>query len=105
LYADWEKATSSGSERKKKRYEEFFPALSAGMAKLNSYYQRSADSDAHIMAMGTLLDTALIRLANHRPAVLDPSKKMSYFRKHWPSNLVSDVEDTVQTRVRPLLTL
>ena len=32
--------------------------------------------------------------------VLDPSKKMSYFRKHWPSNLVSDVEEVVQNRVR-----
>ena len=33
----------------------FVPALSAGMDKLNSYYQQSAESDAHIMAMGDTL--------------------------------------------------
>ena len=31
--------------------------------------------------------------------VLDPSKKMSYFCKHWPSNLVLDIEQVVQNRV------
>jgi hypothetical protein len=46
LYASWEKAAS------KERYQHFIPALTAGMAKLDSYYQRSAESDAHIMAMG-----------------------------------------------------
>ena len=34
--------------------------------------------------------------------VLDPTKKMSYFRKHWPSDLVSNVEDVVQSRVSHL---
>lgn len=46
LYTSWEKAAA------KARYESFGPALSAGMAKLNTYYERSAASDAHIMAMG-----------------------------------------------------
>ena len=31
--------------------------------------------------------------------VLNPTKKMTYFCGHWPSNLVSDVEDVVQSRV------
>ncbi|KAI9431241.1 hypothetical protein H4582DRAFT_2085376 [Lactarius indigo] len=51
------------------------------MAKLNSYYEHSAESDAHIMAM-----------------VLDPSMKMFYFRKNWSADLVSKVKDTVKTR-------
>src|SRR6202020_3522825 len=46
LYASWDKAAA------KPRYNAFVPALTAGMAKLNTYYQRSAESDAHIMAMG-----------------------------------------------------
>jgi hypothetical protein len=46
LHAAWEKASS------KPRYLHFARALNAGMDKLNSYYQRSAESDAHIMAMG-----------------------------------------------------
>jgi hypothetical protein len=49
LYVSWEKASS------KPRYHAFAPALDAGMTKLNTYYQRSADSDAHIMAMGIVL--------------------------------------------------
>jgi hypothetical protein len=49
LYSSWEKATA------KPRYESFILALTAGMNKLNTYYERSADSDAHIMAMGELL--------------------------------------------------
>ena len=46
LYASWEKAAS------KECYQHFVPALTAGMAKLDSYYQRSAKSDTHIIAMG-----------------------------------------------------
>ncbi len=49
LYASWEKAST------KTRYKDFVPALTARMAKLNAYYERSADSDAHIMAMGKFL--------------------------------------------------
>lgn len=46
MHAAWEKASS------KPRYSSFKPALNAGMEKLDEYYQRSAASDAHIMAMG-----------------------------------------------------
>jgi hypothetical protein len=46
MHAAWEKASS------KTRYSCFIPALNAGKAKLDQYYQRSAESDAHIMAMG-----------------------------------------------------
>jgi hypothetical protein len=49
LYSSWEKATA------KPQYESFISALTTGMNKLNTYYERSADSDAHIMAMGELL--------------------------------------------------
>lgn len=48
LYASWEKAAA------KPRYRSFIPSLKAGMAKLDTYYQRSAESDAHIMAMGDI---------------------------------------------------
>ena len=43
-----------GEVLKQTRYACFIPALAAGMAKLDQYYQRSAPSDAHIMAMGKL---------------------------------------------------
>lgn len=48
MYAEWEKASN------KPRYEKFVPALTAGMAKLDEYYQRSGASDAHIIAMGKI---------------------------------------------------
>ena len=46
LYAAWKKAS------KKSRYASFVLALEAGMQKLDQYYNHSAQSDAHIMAMG-----------------------------------------------------
>jgi hypothetical protein len=46
MHAAWDKASSKG------HYSCFIPALNAGMAKLDQYYQCSAKSDAHIMAMG-----------------------------------------------------
>jgi hypothetical protein len=49
LYVLWEKAST------KSQYEGFVLALNAGMAKLNTYYERSAESDAHIMAMGVCI--------------------------------------------------
>ena len=49
LDTSWEKAST------KTRYLTFVPALIAGMAKLNTYYQRSANLDAHTMAMGKAL--------------------------------------------------
>jgi hypothetical protein len=48
LYASWEKAAS------KDRYKLFVPALAAVMAKLDTYYQQSAELEAHIMAMGNI---------------------------------------------------
>jgi hypothetical protein len=46
LHAAWEKAAN------KPRYLHFVRALTAGKDKLDTYYNRSAESDAHIMAMG-----------------------------------------------------
>ena len=49
LHAAWQKASD------KRHYSCFVQALEAGMAKLDTYYRCSAESDAHIMAMGKLL--------------------------------------------------
>jgi len=46
LYAAWEKAL------KKSIYKSFVLALTAGLKKLNEYYQQSGESDAHIIVMG-----------------------------------------------------
>ena len=69
------------------------------MEKLDSYYQHSAESDAHIMAMGDVPFLVCFMSANPCVIVLDPMKKMSHFHKHWPSHLVHDVEEAIQIRV------
>lgn len=48
MYSAWKKASE------KLRYSVFKPALEAAIAKLDEYYQRMAESDAHIIAMGML---------------------------------------------------
>ena len=60
LYTSWEKAS------KKSRYKSFVPALNAGMAKLNTYYKCSAESDAHIMAMGNVMHLIYLSFADLR---------------------------------------
>jgi hypothetical protein len=68
MYAAWKKASE------KPWYGVFKPALEAAMAKLDEYYWRTAESDAHIIAMGTfflsiglLLDFLLNRGFSTRP--------------------------------------
>jgi len=46
LYAKWEKAL------KKAQYAPFHDALQAGMDKLDDYYTKTAESDAHVICMG-----------------------------------------------------
>ena len=52
LHVVWEKASN------KSCYTLFVPALEAGMQKLNQHYKHSAESNAHIMAMGKLTTIA-----------------------------------------------
>jgi hypothetical protein len=40
-----------------------------------------------------------LHLPDHRAVVLDPTKKMSYFCKHWAPDLISDVESAIHIRV------
>jgi len=49
LYTKWEQASA------KERYSKFKDALTAAMEKLEEYYERTAASDAHIIAMGMLV--------------------------------------------------
>ena len=48
LFLTWERAAT------KPHYNLFIPAISAAMDKLDKYYRLSAESDMHIMAMGTV---------------------------------------------------
>ncbi|KIL54872.1 hypothetical protein M378DRAFT_91765 [Amanita muscaria Koide BX008] len=58
------------------KYSSFHGALHAATAKLNEYYEKTADSNAHILVM-----------------LLHPERKMAYFKKHWSENLQKNVLD------------
>jgi hypothetical protein len=45
--------TAWAGKAEKFKYRSFKDALNAAMAKLNEYYEKTADSDAHILAMCT----------------------------------------------------
>ncbi|KAF8638777.1 hypothetical protein AX14_010153, partial [Amanita brunnescens Koide BX004] len=55
------------------QYLDFQDGLNAGIDKIVDYYQRSADSDAYIMAM-----------------LLDPTQKIEHIRKYWGEALLKD---------------
>jgi hypothetical protein len=97
MYSAWQKALE------KPRYDIFKPALEAAMAKLDEYYQRTAESDAHIIAMGMFFRVVnFISPDNKDPLVLDPRKKFNHFAKNWDIKLQDDVKATVQKKVNPL---
>ena len=97
LHAKWEKAS------KKPCYKIFKPAITAGMAKIDEYYQRSGASDAHIIAMGNVTCSNHFHIGLIFIVVLDPNSKMNHFKKHWSEDLISEVEDAVRERVCFLL--
>jgi hypothetical protein len=47
------------SRSQKPKYEDFWNALDAATAKISEYYEKTADSDAFIFAMGKVFLSAL----------------------------------------------
>jgi hypothetical protein len=72
------------SRAKKPKYAPFKEGLLASVEKLEDYYEKTAESDAHIFAMGTLFSFCLDWVKDYCP-VLHPKIKMSHFRKYWTS--------------------
>jgi hypothetical protein len=93
LYAAWEKAS------KKPCYAPFQQALEAALDKLNGYYEKTADSDAHIIAMSAILLFVFHHAANPPFPALDPAKKFGHFKKHWDADVYDDVVSVVQKKV------
>lgn len=56
LHSAWTKA------RKNPNYQPFHEALDAGLTKLEGYYEKTADSDAHIIAMRMYIFIILLLL-------------------------------------------
>lgn len=54
---------------------------------------------------GCLICLLLTDLHANCAQVLDPTIKLSYFHKHWSSNLLAEVQDTVHARVSSFLSV
>ncbi|KAJ7731335.1 hypothetical protein DFH07DRAFT_992045 [Mycena maculata] len=64
LHAQWKLASKDA------KYEAYWPALAAAMAKVDEYYQKTSNLDAYPLAM-----------------VLDPVQKFSHIKTNWDENL------------------
>jgi len=69
------------------------------MEKLNEYYERTAASDAHLIAMGKPMIFCLLLSYTQTGVALNSADKFGYFRKHWGEDLYQEVLQTVQKRV------
>ncbi|KAJ6607651.1 ribonuclease H-like domain-containing protein [Mycena sp. CBHHK59/15] len=95
LHAGWTKCAADA------KYSDFKDALEQALEKVDEYYQKTANSNTYMFAMGNYLG-----FARHKSpdtfAVLDPAKKLSYFEKHWPATLQgeakADMEETFKQR-------
>lgn len=83
------KSWSSRAERPK--YARFAGALKTAADKLDEYYEKTTDSPAYIIAMCLSFSVSVIPSLTSAIIVLDPTTKLAYFKKHWPSNLLDDV--------------
>jgi hypothetical protein len=75
------------------------PALEAAMEKLNKYYKRTAESDAHIITMGLCSYIHIYVIFTLLYLALDPRKKFSHFKKNWDLTLQEEVKELVKTKV------
>ncbi|KAG6843907.1 hypothetical protein H0H87_011859 [Tephrocybe sp. NHM501043] len=73
----------------KDRYALSEPVINAATNKVDEYYVKLADSMAHIITMGKY---TLFRqhLSESLPLALDPTRKISYFKKYWDAHLQDD---------------
>ncbi|KAJ7627174.1 ribonuclease H-like domain-containing protein [Roridomyces roridus] len=78
LHSKW---TSKLSDDK---YLPFKDAIEAALAKVDEYYQKTDNTHSYALAM-----------------VLDPRRKLAYFNKHWPKNLVLSTKDALEKIVSP----
>ena len=74
--------------------------------KVNEYYNKSADCDAFVLTMGSLMLYAvlIVSCADFFLTVLDPREKGERFKKYW-GDLAEEVYKHIETIVsRPKLT-
>jgi len=92
LYAAWTNCA------KKEKYAIFEPALDTAISKLEEYYMKTANSDAHIIVMSSSQSNCKIYLTTV-PPVVNPEKKLSHFKKYWKKKEYDKVVKLIEAKV------
>jgi hypothetical protein len=90
------------SRAKKPKYAPFKEGLLAAVEKLEDYYEKTAESDAHIFAMGKLFFFRSDWVTDYCP-VLHPKIKMSHFRKYWTSVDEDEIISVLKEKVTSMI--
>ncbi|KAF8993036.1 hypothetical protein BDZ89DRAFT_973135 [Hymenopellis radicata] len=70
------------TKRKDPRFELYYPAIDAGIAKFEKYYSKFDLKPSYILAMCAYFNS-FTRHTNSFPLVIHPFYKLSWFEKHW----------------------
>jgi hypothetical protein len=93
LHAGWTKCAEDP------KYSVFADAIEQALAKVDEYYQKTSNSNAYMFAMGNFHLHLFRRVPANHFQVLDPGRKLSYFKEHWPVDLqdeaIRNMEETV----------
>jgi hypothetical protein len=83
------------TQLKNPAYSRYHDALEAGLAVVDMYYERTADCDAFIMAMGMplLIYTFCIFTST---LVLDPEQKFNWIETNWNDDMAKQAEEHVK---------
>ena len=81
------------------KYRDFIPALEAGLAKIEEYYDHTADSDTYTFAICEI--TFLSCFVRVWPSfqVLDPSNKTEHIRKFWGDEKLKSILKNAEAMV------
>jgi hypothetical protein len=78
------------------KYDDFKDALEQALEKVDVYYHKTSNSNAYMFAKGNFARFPRRALPNHS-AVLNPVKKLSYFKNHWLADLQEDPLTDIET--------
>lgn len=83
------------------KYNDFLPALKAGLTKVEEYYDWTAESDTYTFVMHCIplltapyLDSQICHIV-----VLDPSQKTEHIRKYWGAEKLDGILERTEEKV------
>jgi len=101
LHKAWTTQLSCG------KYKDFFPALQAGLTKVEEYYNRMAELDTYTFVMHCipLLTVPYPNSQICHIVVLNPSQKIEHIRKYWGAEKLDGILECAEKKVHLLFLL